>query len=344
VLREIRVERATALSRDGVHRILEHVELRGRFEQLAVACQELGVPAPRTEFDLPLLAAKLRAVEAAARAVGSLRHDVLFLRADSPVAVPDLAAAAEVAKAIVETTGVGEMVEAERVLERMVNAVRVLVPESRQAPEHAAVVDALARRDPAGYAVAFDELAAARRQASDQSQCAQLLGRLRAAAPRLAEAWDPPGSQPTLGYAVLSTTAALLNHMPDVDSTDVLVMLGADRLPPANLLLAAVAPRVLAVGPRAAITDSDENGTEKGTGNGIENGIENGEEKRRDHSVDTVLGTVLRAGGVVITESGPDVVPIGANKAPDGNGRARRLPHQLTVSTAADQQQRQAPA
>ncbi len=329
VLRDIRIERATALTRDGVHRILEHMELRGRFQQLAAACQALGVPAPRTESDVPLLAAKLRAVEAAARAVGALRHDVLFLRADSPVAVPDLATAAEVARAIVETTGVAEMVEADRALERMVDRLRGLVPEVRQAPEHGTVVDALVRRDPADYAAAVDELAAARRQAHDQSQCAKLFDRLRAAAPQLAEAWDRPGSHPTLGCAVLSTTASLLRWMPAVDSTDVLVMLGADLLPATNLLLAAAAPRVLAVGSRAAV--------ENGGANGLD-------------PIDSVLAAVLRAGGLVITEAGPDVVPIGGDPtgrdgaADTRNGRPMRVPHQITVSTAHDQQQRQTPA
>ncbi len=324
VLREIRVDGPTAVSREGVHRILEHLALRSGFEQVAAACETLGVPAPQAESEVPRLVSLLRSVEAAARAVGALRHDVLFLRSDSPVAMPDLATAAEVARAIVQCTGVDEMVEAERELERMPDAVRRLVPASRQAPEHAAVVDALARQDPADYAAAVEALAAARRQAHDQAQCVKLLGRLRVAAPQLADAWDHPDGRPTLGYAVLSTTASLLNRMPDVDSSDVLVMLGADRLPMPNLLLAAAAPRVLAVGSRAAVQvgGSDPAGT--------------------------VLGTVLRAGAAVITEPGPDVVPIGGDpKDRDGaagrNVRPLRLPHQLTVPTA-DQRQRQDPA
>jgi hypothetical protein len=210
-------------------------------------------------------------------------------------------------------------VQADRDLEHLADTLRGTVPVARRAPEHAAVIDALERRDPVEYAAAVDELAAARRQAYDQSQCAKLMGRLRAAAPQLAEAWDRPGGRTAPGYAVLSTAASLLARMPDADSADVLVFLGADRLAAPNLLLAAAAPRVLAVAPREAV------------------------ESGGDDPSNSVLATVRSAGAVLITESGEGVAPVGSEQAASRNGRPLRMPHQRTAPSPKPRR-RQAPA
>jgi hypothetical protein len=123
-----------------------------------------------------------------------------------------------------------------------------LVPPAGTAPEHLAAVEAIRTWDPQAYAAALDGLALARREDQDQARCAALLGRLRAAAPELAAEWERTGGRPAaLGSAYLVTVSDMLSALPPVDSTDVVLVLGTAELGIERLLIAAAAPRIVAV-------------------------------------------------------------------------------------------------
>ncbi len=137
-------------------------------------------------------------VAAAVRSVSALRHDVLFLAADSPLSVPDVESAADVATAVLEFEDYGAAVEADRRLDAMADRLAARSPVIATAPEHEQACAALRERDAAGYAAAVEALVAARREQHDEVRRTTLLQRLGAAAPGLASAWtaladDQPG-------------------------------------------------------------------------------------------------------------------------------------------------------
>jgi hypothetical protein len=77
---------------------------------------------------------------------------------------------------------------------------------------------------------------------------------LTEAAPRLAAAWAGPDDAPgrpagPFGLVAFVTTERLLAALPPPDSADVVVVHRAGGMGVERLLLAAVAPRLLAVGP-----------------------------------------------------------------------------------------------
>ncbi|MGH3588247.1 MAG: hypothetical protein ACRDQ0_18230, partial [Pseudonocardia sp.] len=92
-------------------------------------------------------------------------------------------------------------------------------------------------------------LVAARREAHDEAQRTTLLQRLADGAPRLAEAWAALAEdEPTaLGLVSFVPVESLLSTLPPADSADVVLVLGAPALGVERLLLAAVAPRLVAV-------------------------------------------------------------------------------------------------
>ncbi|HYH29336.1 MAG TPA: hypothetical protein VD903_03035 [Pseudonocardia sp.] len=232
-----------------IDRLVEYLELVERQARIDAACTDLGVPVPRDESELVAIADGLVQVAAAARSVGALRHDVLFLAPDSPLSVPDLETAEEVAQAITEYAEHGSAVAAIRRLDALADALAALVPVGAMAPEHEQAVAALRERDAAGYAGAVEALGAARREVRDEKRRVELLHRLAEGAPRLAEAWtvlaehDPAA----LGIASFVPLEPLLSTLPPADSADVVLVLGAGDLGVERLLLAAVAPRLVAV-------------------------------------------------------------------------------------------------
>jgi hypothetical protein len=225
---------------------LELVELQARID---AGCVELGVPIPRDEHELIEIDDTLKKVVVAARSVSALRHDVLFIAPDSPVSVPDVESAAEIAEVILDSVDHGLAVQASRRLDALADALAALTPVAVMAPEQERASVALRERDAVGYAQALDALDAARRGARDESVCSALLELLIAAAPRLAQAWtELAESDPrALGFVVLQPATAVLSELPPADSADVVVVLGAARLGMERLLLAAVAPRMIAV-------------------------------------------------------------------------------------------------
>lgn len=247
VLRIIRIDGREPESSADVLRVIGELELQTRMRRIEASCVEMRVPPPHRPEDLAGLESALQQVGAAARSVGALRHDVLFLRTDSPLQVPDVESAARVATAILDYAENGSAGEAARELDGMAADLAGRAPAEATAPEHEQAVEALRRRDAAAYAAAVDALGAARRQQRDELRRTALLDVLRTQAPAVAEAWDTARPGATSGLACFVPSEALLRGLPGPDSADVVVVLGAARLGVERLLLAAVAPRLIAV-------------------------------------------------------------------------------------------------
>src|SRR5581483_10762373 len=81
---------------------LAAMELAGLMRRVAALCDELGIPEPtRTPAGVRRRHDELERLGEDARAVGTLRHEVLFIHPTSPIAVPDLAVAEAVASSVV---------------------------------------------------------------------------------------------------------------------------------------------------------------------------------------------------------------------------------------------------
>lgn len=252
ILEQVRVGGRPVRDAAEVSLVLAHAELRRRCDAVAAGCVETGLPVPRGDADLADLADGVTKVAAAARSVGALRHDVLFLHADSPVAVPDLDAAERVAAAILEYDEYGSPVHAAAELDRAATELAAGVPADTLSPEQARAGEALRAGDADGYAAAVETLDAVRREIADERRGTELLAALAATAPRLAAAWkDAADAASTgrgaFGFAAFVPTAELLGTLPARDSADVVVVVGAQSLGVQRLLLAAVAPRLAAV-------------------------------------------------------------------------------------------------
>lgn len=256
VLRLLRIDGRVPETAEDVRRGVEHLELGERLSRIDLGCAAVGIPAPRDERELIELTDGLVRVAAAARSVSALRHDVLFLAADSPLAVPDVDTAEQVAAAIVAYAEHGPQADAGRRLDRMADELAAACPTLVPTTEHEAAIKALRARDATAYAAAVGALGAARRQARDARRQLALLDRLQAHAPRLAAAWVKlaPHDPAALGFACLRPIEALLAALPEPDSADVVIMLGAHRLGVERLLVAAAAPRLIAVVPPDAVS------------------------------------------------------------------------------------------
>jgi hypothetical protein len=251
VLRLLRVDGRLPQTAEDVRRGVEHLELGERLSRIDLGCAAVGIPAPRDERELGELADGLVRVAAAARSVGALRHDVLFLAEDSPLAVPDVDTAEQVAAAILDYAEHGGHVDAGRRLNRMADDLAAACPTLVPTAEHEAAVRALRQHDARAYAAAVSALAAARRQAQDARRQRALLDRLQTNAPRLAAAWVElaPHDPAALGFVCLRPLEALLTAVPEPDTADVVILLGAHTLGVERLLVAAAAPRLVVVVP-----------------------------------------------------------------------------------------------
>lgn len=245
-LRMLRVGGRVPETVEDVERVIDHLEVGERLARIDTNCAQIGVHAPRNEAELGELADGLVRVAAAARSVGALRHDVLFIAPNSPLSVPDVDTAEQVAAAVLEYAEHGSAAQAGRDLEQLAAHLEIRCPEPEMSPEHRWAVAALRARDAAGYAAALDALGAARREAQDEARQADLLRRLGEGAPRLAEAWETLGGN-ALGLACFQPIDGLLSSVPEPDAADAVIVLGAARLGVERLLLTAVAPRLIAV-------------------------------------------------------------------------------------------------
>lgn len=248
VLRLVRVNGRAPETEEQVQRMIEHLELGQRLGRIDAGCAEIGIDAPRDESDLVRLADVLVKVAAAVRSVGALRHDVLFLSATSPVSVPDVDSAADVARAIIDYAENGSADEAAARLGQLADALAAQAPPDATAPEHQQAVDTLRAGDAHGYAAAVDALDAARGESQAEARKSELLNRLSEASPQLANALSIPGEHGTvLGLACFTPMDSLLSTIPPPDSADVVLVVGAAQLGVERLLLTAVAPRIIAV-------------------------------------------------------------------------------------------------
>jgi hypothetical protein len=249
VLDTVRVDGRVPATTAEVNRVVEYLELGEWLRRVCAGCVELGIPAPRDDAELHTLSDVLLLVARAVRAVGALRHDVLFLAEDSPLSVPDVASAADVATAVLNFDRYGCGMEAGRRLNTLADQLAGRCALAAMSPEHERACTALRDRDPAGYADAVESLVAARREQRDELRRTTLLLRLGAAAPRLAAAWTALAdhSPEALGMAVFLPMPDLLADLPPADSADVVLLVGAAGLGVEHLLLSAVAPRVVAV-------------------------------------------------------------------------------------------------
>jgi hypothetical protein len=258
VLDVVRIGSQLPETDEDIDRVLEYLELVDRQARVDEACAELGVPVPADENELAEISDGLAKVATAARSVGALRHDVLFLGNDSPLSVPDVDAAQQIAAGILEFAVHGSGVDAARRLDALADALAALSPVTATAPEHEWAVTALRGRDAAGYAAAVDALGAARREQRDDQLRVLLLQRLEEGAPRLAAAWTALAetSPAALGFVSFVPVEPLLSTLPPPDSADVVLVLGAGGLGVERLLLSAVAPRIVAAtGPGEARAD-----------------------------------------------------------------------------------------
>ncbi|GAA2869724.1 hypothetical protein GCM10010472_28840 [Pseudonocardia halophobica] len=282
VLDLIRVGGQVPADARSVHAAVLHVELAGRLTAVDEGCRALGLPTPDDVGDLRALVTGLDLVDEAARAVGQLRHDVLFLHPTSPVAVPDLAAAERVAAGILDVAEHGSAPEAAARLDAIADGLAGDAPLAELVEGHRAAVEALRARDDQAYEVALAALAPARRAAADQARCDELLARLRAEDPEAARAYADGR-----GFVWSVPLESLLSRLPADDVLDAVVVLDAAELSVERLLVAAAAPRLLAV--------ADAHPADAGP---------------------TVLGALQRAEAPVVAPPRP----------PDPGGRVVRLP------------------
>ncbi|HVH24945.1 MAG TPA: hypothetical protein VNA11_21060 [Pseudonocardia sp.] len=252
VLAGIRVAGRVPTTLNEVIRVVDYLELGEWLRRVCTGCGELGLPSPRDDGELCRLHDVLLRVAAAVRSVSALRHDVLFLAEDSPLSVPDVDTAADVAVAVLDYELNGSAVDARRQLDSMADRLAACSPVLAVAPEHEQACTALRERDAEGYLAAVEALVAARREQRDETRRTTLLQRLGAVAPGLASAWAALAahSPAALGMAVFRPMEELLAELPPPDSVDVLLVLGAAALGVEHLLLTAAAPRLIAaVGP-----------------------------------------------------------------------------------------------
>lgn len=255
VLRLLQVGGRQPDTGDDLRVVLAHFELGERLAAVDEDCAEVGLSPPRNAAELAALAAALGAVVTAARSVGALRHDVLFLQPGSPLAVPDVAAARQFATAVLHYVENGSAAHATARLDGMADAVAALASAEVTAPEHERAVHALRARDAADYAAAVDELVGAQHELRDEQRTATLLAELGSSS--LAQAWTPVdgnGAART-GLAWLTPVDRLLEELPPPDRADVVVVLDAGHLGVDRALLAAAAPRVVAAATSGTAAD-----------------------------------------------------------------------------------------
>lgn len=284
VLRQLRLDGAPVKDSTILRHALAFIELISQVEGVAEDCELLDLPIPTDIPAVIRLRRELEVVAEAVLAVEILRHEVLFIHPSSPVSMPDMEATEGVARAILNAGSAAEMDAARTRLAELADAFAATLPvrlhaetvevdmfaptggmfdsfgghagpgpdpdedkfEDQPAPEYLAAVRALNDVRLPDYLEALRALSAARRERIEQLRLEELLNRLRTAAPGLADAWQRTGGHTFApGTVRFQTVHELLAQLPDADTSDVVVLVGADRLDPAYLAVAAAAPRLL---------------------------------------------------------------------------------------------------
>jgi hypothetical protein len=273
VLRQLRLDAVPLKDAKLLRQALSFVQLIADIERIAAECGVLDLPVPSDIPAVAKLLARLQVAGDAARAVEVLRHEVLFIHPSSPVSMPDMEATEAVARAIINAGSSAEMVGARRQLAELADKFAASLPDRLYAdtlrvdtsfsdfaefddprdeptdvpaPEYLAAIKALREHRLPEYLDALRGLAAARRDRAQQLRLQELLDRLRAAAPGLAEAWQRTGGRTFApGTVRFQPIDEVLAAMPEADRLDVVLLLGADDLDPGYLVVAAAAPRLL---------------------------------------------------------------------------------------------------
>jgi hypothetical protein len=245
VLSLLRVGDHEPTTADELRIVLTHFELGERLVAVDADCAALDLPTPQNADELTALSQVLTDIGAAARSVAALRHDVLFLRPGSPVSVPDVASVEQFAAAVLDYDAHGSPGEAAEWLDALADDLAELVPPDAVAPEHARAVAALRACDAGSYAAAVDELVGAHLAQRDEQRTAALLAELGSES--LAQAWTRAGTGARFGLVWFAPTERLLAELPPPDRADVVVVLDAGHVGIDRALVAAAAPRLLAV-------------------------------------------------------------------------------------------------
>lgn len=280
VLRQLRLDDVPMQDSTLLRQALAFVELIAVLERVGADCRLLELPVPPDVPSVARLLHRLEIVEEAVRAVDVLRHEVLFIHPDSPVSMPDMVTTENVARAIIDSGGAEQMADARRRLAELTERFAATLPASfanlpaagypvpalevdlfaaaevppdepaadgeQPAPEYLDAVRALRENRLPDYLVALHELAGAHRERAEQRRLVTLLDRLRAAAPGWAEAWRRSGGRTFApGTLRFRPVHEMLATLPRADSADAVLLLGADSLNCAYLVVAAAAPRLL---------------------------------------------------------------------------------------------------
>ncbi|MDQ2709913.1 MAG: hypothetical protein M3Z25_20830, partial [Actinomycetota bacterium] len=181
------------------------------------------------------------------------------------------------------------------------------------APEYLAAVRALRASRLPDYLEALRALAGARRDRVEQRRLEELLGRLRAAAPGLAEAWQRTGGQTFApGTVRFQHLGEVLAALPDADTLDVLLLLGADHLDPGYLAVAAAAPRLLVASSAGSVVSGSV--VSSAGGPSVPSGQPGALAGRLGVDGETVSAMLRRAGVPVITATDRSAPPNGGPK------------------------------
>lgn len=294
VLRQLRLDGAPVKDSTILRHALAFIELISQVDQVAEDCELLDLPVPTDIPGVIRLRRELEVVAEAVLAVEILRHEVLFIHPSSPVSMPDMEATEAVARAIINAGSAAEMEAARERLAEMADAFASTLParlyaetvevdmfapsgmfdtgsagqhdaddedkhEDQPAPEYLAAVQALKDTRLPDYLEALRALSAARRERIEQLRLDELLNRLRTVAPGLADAWQRTGGHTFApGTVRFQTVHELLAELPDADTSDVVVLVGADRLDPGYLAVAAAAPRLLVASAGAPVPPASE--------------------------------------------------------------------------------------
>jgi hypothetical protein len=250
LLRQLGIEAGAVGDVGAVREALTSLHVTLAMRDVSQVCSELGIPEPTlTSAGVRRLRGELQRLVEAADAVGTLRHEVLFIHPTSPVAVPDLAVAEAVGSAIVAVADALPHVRAE--LAASADALRG--PQGVEAaPEALRLAATLSAGDLPAYRQALNDFYTARSEQAQQARLADLLGRVHAVVPELAAAWHGEDVGRGHGSALFVDSCSLLDELPTAESVtsepaDVVLLLGAHRLGPENLLAAAAATRLVAV-------------------------------------------------------------------------------------------------
>ena len=300
VLRLLRVGDREPATADELRIVLTHFELGERLVAVDADCATLDLPTPQNPDELTALSQVLTDIGAAARSVAALRHDVLFLHPASPVSVPDVAAAEQLAAAVLDYGENGSPREAAERLDALADHLAALAPPRPPRPSTRAPSP---RCGPATPAVT------PRRSTSSS-------GPTWPSATSGAPACCSPGSGPSrspargrtemtgpvrFGLVWFTPTERLLTELPPPDRADVVVVLDAGRVGIDRALICAAAPRMLAVAGRGSRSGGS-----------------------------TLLGLLYRASALVIRGRSPETpgrvvpLPAGARAVPVPRGEVEQ--------------------